>query len=142
MRRPASKSMEAFIAGAFTLMFFKGLVWTLCFFVASIIGGKPEWIKLVVGIVLSAVGIALGVGILVGNSLARQLVRIYLSLGIIGSCVILGGPVLHLWSSQAEQANLNTASDLIVSIAILILLSWNKPPHVPEVQATSSENKQ
>lgn len=122
-----SKHIEAFIAGGFTLIFFKAFVGTLCFFTASVIDGKPEWLKLIGGIVCSAIGVALGVGILVGNSRARRWTCGYLLIMVISESCLIFVSMLHIWPSMTPLAGLKSATDLIINIAILVLFTWNKP---------------
>ena len=131
MNTTSQSRIEAFIAGGFTLINFKAFVQTLCHFIASIVNGKFEWLHLVLGIVFSTIGVAVGIGILLGNIGARRWVGGFLLLMVAGSCVLSVESLLHIWPRETAQETLMNITNMIVNLSLLALPRWNKPPSVP-----------
>lgn len=120
--------IRAFAAGAFTFIFFQGVVQGLCEFVSSVVAGKPTWPLLAGSIVFGGVGIALGLSLLAGSSRALRWVRLLLLLAVAGGGIGFVLSVLHIWSPQ----NGKVMADVIISLALLILLSRKRQPSVQE----------
>lgn len=120
--------IRAFAAGGFTLMVFQGLVQGLCEFGVSIITGKPAWLILAGSIVFGGIGIALGLALLAGSSLALRWVRFLLFLAVAGGFLSFAMSMFKIWPSQ----NWQDAADVIVSLALLILLNWKRRPSIQD----------
>jgi hypothetical protein len=123
MSKIPPERISAFAAGGFALMFSQAFVRGICDFVASAIAGKFLW-PLLIGAVVTGLGVALGVALLAGRSWALRLARIFLILVVAGECLsFIYQPLFHIQQPGAWK----TVSDLVVNLTILPLLGWKTP---------------
>jgi len=115
----STSRIRIFAAGAFSFMFFRELLNGFCEIRNGIVAGKPMWFAFVCDLILSGIGIALGLALLKGNRRAITGARFLLSLIVAGGCVAVVMSILGAWPRLGDQDII----DVIMSAAILALLT-------------------